>query len=309
MTESTTEAPREDKPVRSALSLYLDLIRWNRPAGWLLLLWPSLGALWLASGGFPGWHLLTVFVLGTILMRSAGCCINDVADREFDKHVERTAKRPVTSGALSVRQALTAGAVLALCAFGLVLTTNAVTIVWSFVALAVTLAYPYAKRFVAMPQAVLGVAFSFGIPMAFAAVHGGPLTIEGVWHAVPPLAWGLLLVNLFWVLAYDTEYAMVDRNDDLRIGMKTSAITLGRFDVLAVMGFYAVYLLGNLWLLHDQGLGWPQWFSIEIAGVQAFWHFGMIYKREREGCFRAFRMNHWLGATVFAGIAWGLHLR
>ena len=309
MTETTTEAPSEDKPARSALSLYLDLIRWNRPAGWLLLLWPSLGALWLASGGFPGWHLLSVFVLGTILMRSAGCCINDVADREFDKHVERTAKRPVTSGALSVRQALTAGAVLALCAFGLVLTTNVVTIVWSFVALAVTLAYPYAKRFVAMPQAVLGVAFSFGIPMAFAAVNGGPLSIEGVWNAVPPLAWGLLLVNLFWVLAYDTEYAMVDRNDDLRIGMKTSAITLGRYDVPAVMGFYAVYLLGNLWLLHDQGLGWPHWFSIEIAGVQALWHFGMIYKREREGCFRAFRMNHWLGATVFAGIAWGMHLR
>ena len=296
-------------PPRSALSLYLDLIRWNRPAGWLLLLWPSLGALWLASGGFPGWHLLTVFVLGTILMRSAGCCINDVADRDFDKHVERTANRPVTSGALSVRQALSAGALLALCAFGLVLTTNAVTIVWSVVALAVTLAYPYAKRFVSMPQAVLGVAFSFGIPMAFAAVNGGPLSVEGVWNAVPPLAWGLLLVNLFWVLAYDTEYAMVDRNDDLRIGMKTSAITLGRYDVLAVMLFYAVYLLGNLWLLHDQGLGWPQWFSIEIAGVQAFWHFGMIYKREREGCFKAFRMNHWLGATVFAGIAWGLHLR
>jgi 4-hydroxybenzoate polyprenyltransferase len=304
-----TEPLTADPAPRSTLSLYLDLIRWNRPAGWLLLLWPSLGALWLASGGFPGWHLLTVFVLGTILMRSAGCCINDVADREFDKHVERTAKRPVTSGALSVRQALTAGAALALCAFGLVLTTNAVTIVWSFVALAVTLAYPYAKRFVAMPQAVLGVAFSFGIPMAFAAVNGGLLSIEGVWHAVPPLAWGLLLVNLFWVLAYDTEYAMVDRNDDLRIGMKTSAITLGRYDVLAVMVFYAVYLLGNLWLLHDQGLGWPHWFSIEIAGVQALWHFGMIYKREREGCFRAFRMNHWLGATVFAGLAWGLHLR
>jgi 4-hydroxybenzoate polyprenyltransferase len=304
-----TEPLTADPAPRSTLSLYLDLIRWNRPAGWLLLLWPSLGALWLASGGFPGWHLLTVFVLGTILMRSAGCCINDVADREFDKHVERTANRPVTSGALSVRQALTAGAVLALCAFGLVLTTNAVTMVWSVAALVVTLAYPYAKRFVAMPQAVLGVAFSFGIPMAFAAVNGGPFSIEGVWHAVPPLAWGLLLVNLFWVLAYDTEYAMVDRNDDLRIGMKTSAITLGRYDVLAVMVFYAVYLLGNLWLLHDQGLGWPHWFSIEIAGVQALWHFGMIYKREREGCFRAFRMNHWLGATVFAGLAWGLHLR
>lgn len=177
---------------RRQAALYLDLIRWNRPAGWLLLLWPSLSALWLAAGGFPGWHLLTVFVLGTVLMRSAGCCINDVADREFDKHVKRTAKRPVTSGALSVRQALGAGALLALCAFALVLTTNAVTVAWSFVALAVTLAYPYAKRFIAIPQAVLGVAFSFGIPMAFAAVQGGPLTWSGLWQAVPPLAWGLL---------------------------------------------------------------------------------------------------------------------
>ena len=292
----------------SQLSLYLDLIRWNRPAGWLLLLWPSLSALWLAAKGFPGWHLLSVFVLGTILMRSAGCCINDVADREFDKHVERTAHRPVTSGALSVTQALTAGALLALCALALVLTTNAVTVAWSFVALAVTLIYPYAKRFVAMPQAVLGVAFSFGIPMAFAAVNGGPLTWQGWWAAVPPFAWALLLVNLCWVLAYDTEYAMVDREDDLRIGMKTSAITLGRHDVLGVMLFYALYLFGTLYLLHDQGLGWPQWFSMELAGIQALWHFGMIYRRERAGCFRAFRMNHWLGATVFAGIALGYAL-
>ena len=294
---------------RRQAALYLDLIRWNRPAGWLLLLWPSLSALWLAAGGFPGWHLLTVFVLGTVLMRSAGCCINDVADREFDKHVKRTANRPVTSGALSVRQALGAGALLALCAFALVLTTNAVTVAWSFVALAVTMAYPYAKRFIAMPQAVLGVAFSFGIPMAFAAVQGGPLTWSGLWQAVPPLAWGLLFFNAFWVLAYDTEYAIVDRDDDLRIGMKTSAITLGRYDVAGVMVFYAVYLLGNLWLLHDQGLGWPQWFSIEIAGVQALWHLGMIYRRDRDACFRAFRMNHWLGATVFAGIALGLALK
>jgi len=241
------------EPPRSALALYLDLIRFNRPAGWLLLLWPTLSALWLASGGFPGWHLLVVFVLGTFLMRSAGCCVNDVADRDFDKHVKRTANRPVTSGALSVKQALTAGAVLAFFAFALVLTTNAVTVVWSLVALAVTLIYPYAKRFVAMPQAVLGVAFSFGIPMAFAAVNGGPLTLQGVWQAVPPVAWGLLAVNLFWVLAYDTEYAMVDRDDDLRIGMKTSAITLGRFDVWAVLLFYAVYLLGSLVLLQSFG--------------------------------------------------------
>ena len=213
------------------LKLYLDLIRWNRPAGWLLLLWPSLAALWVAAEGFPGWHLVMVFTLGTILMRSAGCCINDVADRDFDKHVKRTANRPVTSGRLSTPEALMVGAVLALCAFGLVLTTNLATIAWSFAALAVTLAYPYAKRFVAMPQAVLGVAFSFGIPMAFAAVQG----------EVPPLAWGLLLGNLFWVLAYDTEYAMVDRDDDLKIGMKTSAITLGQWDVLAIMGFYPIF--------------------------------------------------------------------
>ena len=288
---------------------YLDLVRWDRPAGWLLLLWPSLSALWVAAQGWPGWHLLTVFVLGTILMRSAGCTINDVADRDFDRHVKRTAQRPVTSGVLSVRQALSFGAVLALLAFGLVLTLNPVTIVWSFAALAVTLIYPYAKRHVAMPQAVLGVAFSFGIPMAFAAVWGEGLAWMQAWQAVPPLAWALLLGNLFWVLAYDTEYAMVDRDDDVRIGMKTSAITLGRYDVAAIMAFYAAYLLGTLLLLGDKGLGWPLWFAIEISAVQACWHLGMIYKREREACFRAFRMNHWLGATVFAGIAWGLHLK
>ncbi|MEO5735827.1 MAG: UbiA family prenyltransferase, partial [Variovorax sp.] len=194
---------------------YLDLIRWDRPAGWLLLLWPTLGALWFAADGWPGWHLLTVFVLGTILMRSAGCCVNDVADRDFDRHVKRTAQRPVTSGAISVKQALAFGAVLALAAFALVLTTNRLTVLWSFGALAITLAYPFAKRFVSIPQAVLGIAFSFGIPMAFAAVRG----------SVPELAWWLLAGNLFWVLAYDTEYAMVDRDDDLKIGIKTSAIT------------------------------------------------------------------------------------
>ena len=181
-------APLEPPRPPTKLALYLDLIRFNRPAGWLLLLWPSLSALWIAAGGWPGWHLLAVFVAGTVLMRSAGCCVNDVADRDFDKHVKRTAQRPVTRGAVSVREALVVGAVLALCAFGLVLTTNAVTVAWSFVALAITLIYPYAKRFVSMPQAVLGVAFSFGIPMAFAAVRGGELTLSGVWHAVPPMA-------------------------------------------------------------------------------------------------------------------------
>jgi 4-hydroxybenzoate polyprenyltransferase len=282
--------------VKSKIPLYLDLIRWNRPAGWLLLLWPTLSALWLAAGGFPGWHLVAVFTLGTILMRSAGCCINDVADQEFDRHVKRTAQRPVTRGAVSPREALLLGAVLALAAFFLVLTTNTVTVGWSFAALAVTLAYPYAKRFVSMPQAVLGVAFSFGIPMAFAAVQA----------EIPALAWVLLLGNLFWVLAYDTEYAMVDRDDDLRIGMKTSAITLGRWDVPAVMAFYGLYLmvwsavvapvLGSIW--------W--WTGVAIAATQAAWHFQLIRHRARDGCFKAFRLNHWVGLAVFAGIVLAL---
>jgi 4-hydroxybenzoate polyprenyltransferase len=275
------------------LHLYLDLIRWSRPAGWLLLLWPTLSALWLAAGGFPGWHLLLVFTLGTVLMRSAGCCINDVADREFDRHVQRTAQRPVTSGRVSVREALLVGAVLALLAFGLVLTTNTATIHWSFAALAVAVVYPYAKRVVAMPQAVLGVAFSFGIPMAFAAVTG----------AVPPVAWLLLLGNLFWVLAYDTEYAMVDREDDLRIGIKTSAITLGRWDVAAIMGSYAAYLA--IWgaVLSTTALDTRWIFGLAIAGGQALWHFSLIRDRSRDGCFKAFRLNHWVGFAVFAGIA------
>jgi 4-hydroxybenzoate polyprenyltransferase len=298
----------------SRWALYLDLIRWNRPAGWLLLLWPTLSALWIASGGWPGWHLLIVFTLGTILMRSAGCCVNDVADVEFDKHVKRTANRPVTSGKVGKREALLLGAALALIAFALVLTTNASTVLYSFAALAIAIAYPYAKRFVSMPQAVLGVAFSFGIPMAFAAVQGGPPWSLWVAHngalnagasvsqAAPLLAWLLLLGNLFWVLAYDTEYAMVDRDDDLKIGMKTSAITLGRRDVPAVMLFYAVYML--IWLL-------PLIYIAQLAIIlivmtvalgQVAWHYTLIRAREREGCFRAFRANHWLGFTFFAGI-------
>jgi 4-hydroxybenzoate polyprenyltransferase len=286
-------------PVPSRLALYLDLIRWNRPAGWLLLLWPTLSALWIAADGWPGWHLVLVFMLGTILMRSAGCCVNDVADRDFDRHVKRTAQRPVTRGALSVAEALALGAVLALLAFGLVLTTNPPAVLLSFVALAVTLAYPYAKRLVSMPQAVLGVAFSFGIPMAFAAALGGQ---EWNLSSVPPQAAWLLLGNLFWVLAYDTEYAMVDRDDDIRLGMKTSAITLGRWDVAAVMGFYAAYLLSWAWLGHSLGLG--GWFlaGIAAAAAQALWHYTLIRERTREGCFKAFRLNHWLGSAVFAGV-------
>jgi 4-hydroxybenzoate polyprenyltransferase len=284
--------------VREKLSLYLDLIRWNRPAGWLLLLWPSLSALWVASGGWPGWHLLAVFVLGTILMRSAGCCVNDVADREFDRHVKRTAQRPVTSGRISVKEALAVGAVLAFMAFLLVLTTTPVAVAWSVPAMVVALAYPYAKRVVSMPQAVLGVAFSFGIPMAYAAVQS---------H-VPWQAWALLVANLFWVLAYDTEYAMVDRDDDLKIGMKTSAITLARWDVLAVTAFYIVHL--GLWgtLLWPVAGGWLFGFALVLALVQVAWHYTMIRGRTREGCFRAFRLNHWLGFTLFAGLVLQLAL-
>jgi 4-hydroxybenzoate polyprenyltransferase len=283
----------------SRLALYLQLIRWDRPAGWLLLLWPTLSALWVAARGFPGWHLLAVFVLGTILMRSAGCCVNDVADRDFDRHVKRTAQRPVTRGAVSVREALLLGAALALVAFGLVLTTNLTAVVWSFAALGITLAYPFAKRVVSMPQAVLGVAFSFGIPMAFAAVQ----------QQVPLLAWGLLFGNLFWVLAYDTEYAMVDRDDDLKIGMKTSAITLGRFDVAAILASYAIYL--SIWLGVLVDITWSAPFFVAVAGAagQVIWHWRMIRHRAREGCFRAFRLNHWLGCTVFLGIAASFALR
>ena len=278
--------------MREKISLYLDLIRWNRPAGWLLLLWPTLSALWVASGGFPGWHVLVVFTLGTILMRSAGCCLNDVADREFDKHVKRTADRPVTSGRISVKEALAVGAVLAWLAFCLVLTLRRETLAWSCLALAVAFLYPYAKRVVAMPQAVLGVAFSFGIPMAFAAVTG----------EVPGLAWVLLLGNLFWVLAYDTEYAMVDRDDDLKIGMKTSAITLGQWDVAAVMFFYAAFV--GIWGVVLDAADKPFLLAgLAAASLQAAWHFLLIKDRTRDGCFKAFRLNHWVGFAAFVGVA------
>lgn len=285
-------------------ALYLSLIRWDRPAGWLLLLWPTLSALWMASHGFPGWHLLTVFTLGTFLMRSAGCCINDVADRDFDRHVKRTAARPVTTGALSVKEALVFGAVLALLAFALVLTTNVATVIWSLAALAVTLIYPYAKRLVSMPQAVLGVAFSMGIPMAFTAVQGAASSAIFALHAsVLPLVWGLMLANLFWVLAYDTEYAMVDRDDDLALGMKTSAITLGRLDVPVVILCYLLCI--SIWAAtlapHVSNVFF--YGAIALALSQVGWHYTLIRTRTRAGCFKAFRLNHWLGLTLFAGVA------
>ncbi len=285
--------------LRERLALYLDLIRWDRPAGWLVLYWPTLGALWLAAGGWPGWHLFLVFTLGTILMRSAGCCINDVADRDFDRHVKRTAQRPITSGRIGVGEALGVGGVLALLAFVLALTTNLAVVAWSVPALLVTILYPFTKRFFAMPQAVLGIAFGFGIPMAYAAVRGS-VPLEALW---------LFIGKIALVLAYDTEYAMVDRDDDLKIGMKTSAITLGRYDVAAIMGFYATYLL--IWLLvaarHAPSV--ILYLAFAAAAAQALWHYTLIRGRTREGCFVAFKQNHWLSATVFAGIALSLALR
>ncbi len=285
MSHSKTTAGRR-------LVLYLDLIRWNRPAGWLLLLWPTLGALWIAADGFPGWSLLAVFTLGTFLMRSAGCCVNDVADQDFDRHVKRTAERPVTRGAIAVKEALAVGAVLALMAFALVLMTNVLTIQLSFLALGVTLIYPFAKRWVSMPQAVLGLAFGMGIPMAFAAARG----------SLPTVAWVLALGNLFWVLAYDTEYAMVDRDDDVRIGIQTSAITLGSWDVPVVMLCYGLFI--SIWTM---ALAEKARSALFIAALmliicQVIWHFQLIRKRTREGCFKAFRLNHWLGFTLFLGI-------
>ncbi len=278
--------------LRPRLGLYLDLIRWDRPAGSYLLLWPTLSALWIAADGFPGWHLIVVFTLGTFLMRSAGCAVNDVADRDFDRHVARTARRPVTSGAIGGREAIALGAGLALIAFALVLTTNAATIAWSVAALAVSIAYPFTKRFFAMPQAVLGVAFSFGIPMAFAAAQG----------RVPALAWWLLVGNLFWVIAYDTQYAMVDRDDDLKIGIRTSAITFGRFDVVGVMASYALFLA--IWAVLGVQIGLRSLYfaSLVAAASIALWHYTLIRDRSRDGCFRAFSLNHWLGFTIFVGV-------
>ena len=288
-----------DTPRRSRLSLYLDLIRFDRPAGWLVLVWPTLVALWAAAGGFPGWHLLVVFVLGTVLMRSAGCCINDIADRDFDRHVKRTQARPITSGQVSVKEAALLGVLLALVALALVLTTRWEAVAWAVPAVLFTILYPFTKRFFAMPQAFLGIAFNFGIVIAFAAVQG----------RVPATAWVLWLANLFLVLAYDTEYAMVDRDDDLKIGMKTSAITLGRFDVAGIMVFFALCLALTAWALWPLVPGWPLALGLGAAAAQVAWHYTLIRDRTRAGCFTAFSKSHWIGVALFAGVALGYALR
>ncbi|HEU4845088.1 MAG TPA: 4-hydroxybenzoate octaprenyltransferase [Burkholderiaceae bacterium] len=281
------------------LELYARLLRLDKPIGTLLLLWPTLSALWLASGGKPDWKLVLIFSLGTLLMRSAGCAVNDYADQDFDKHVKRTAQRPITSGKVSGKEALAIAAALALLSFGLILPLNALTKQLSVAAVIIAASYPYFKRFFALPQAYLGIAFGFGIPMAFAAVQ----------DTVPPLAWVMLVANVFWALAYDTEYAMVDRDDDLKIGIKTSAITFGRHDVAAVMFCYGA----NLALLLACGwlLGLRAWFVtglLAAAGIAAY-HYTLIRGRERDACFHAFRHNNWLGAAVFAGVALDYALR
>jgi 4-hydroxybenzoate polyprenyltransferase len=274
------------------LALYFKLIRLDKPIGILLLLWPTLAALWFASNGRPDWVLVVIFTLGTVLMRSAGCAINDFADRDLDRHVKRTAERPLTSGKIASWEAVMVAAVLALLAFALILPLNTLTRQLSVAAVLIAASYPYFKRFFAIPQAYLGIAFGFGIPMAFAAVQ----------NTVPAAGWLLLIGNVFWAIAYDTEYAMVDRDDDVKIGIKTSAITFGRFDVLAVMLCYAVSFAIMLVVGWQHGL--RAWFvaGLAVAAACALYHYTLIRGRDRMRCFTAFRHNNWLGAAIFAGI-------
>lgn len=275
------------------LGWYIKLVRLHKPIGILLLLWPTLAALWIASNGQPDWQLVVIFSLGTALMRSAGCAINDYADRDFDRHVKRTADRPLTSGKISGKEAVGVAVVLALISFCLILPLNSLTKMLSVGAVVVAGSYPYFKRFFAIPQAYLGIAFGFGIPMAFAAVQ----------NTVPLAAWILLLANVFWAVAYDTEYAMVDRDDDLKIGIKTSAITFGNYDVFAVMLCYA-FSFALISLVGWQ-LGLSTWFFVGmgVAIIFALYHYTLIRERERMACFAAFINNNWLGAAIFAGIA------
>ena len=274
------------------LALYFRLIRLDKPIGTVLLLWPTLCALWLAQQGVPDWRLLLIFTLGTFLMRSAGCAINDYADQDIDKFVKRTVDRPITSGRISGKEALAVAGVLTVLAFCLILPLNALTKQLSVAAVIIAGTYPYFKRFFAIPQAYLGIAFGFGIPMGFAAIT----------DSVPVVAWLLLLGNVFWAVAYDTEYAMVDRDDDVKIGIKTSAITFGRYDVAIIMLCYAAFLL--LWLVCGWHLGLRYWYvaGLVVAAACAVYHYTLIRARERMPCFAAFRHNNWLGAAVFAGV-------
>ena len=284
--------------MRNRFIAYAYLIRLDKPIGTLLLLWPTLWALWLASSGFPEGHLLIIFTLGTFLMRSAGCAINDYADQDFDRHVLRTKNRPITSGKISGKEALAVAGSLALVAFLLIQPLNDLTKELSFLALALAIIYPFTKRFFAIPQAVLGIAFGFGIPMGYAAVLG----------FIPLEAWILFIGNIFWAIAYDTAYAMVDRDDDVRLGLRTSAITFGRFDVLAIAVSYGILFLSQAWVALLANLSNYFWVGWYLALACAVYHLKLVATRERDNCFKAFRHNNWLGGFLFLGIVLGLVL-
>lgn len=277
---------------RQKINAYYRLTRLDKPIGILLLLWPTLWALLIAGQGHPEWKVVCIFLAGTVLMRSAGCVMNDIADRRFDGHVERTRQRPLVSGEVGVKEAVLLAGVLSLIAFGLVLLLHPLAIALSFVALFLAVSYPLTKRFLAIPQAYLGIAFGFGIPMAFAALTG----------SVPVLAWLLLLANIFWAVAYDTEYAMVDRSDDLKIGIRSSAIFFGQRDVAAIMTCYGVMLVLLGFVGAMQALAWPFYAGLCTSAVLAVYHYGLIRDRQRHDCFKAFLHNNWLGAAIFAGL-------
>jgi 4-hydroxybenzoate polyprenyltransferase len=274
------------------LNLYFQLTRLNRPIGILLLLWPTLWAVWIAGKGHPAWNIVVIFTLGTMLMRSAGCVINDYADRDIDKHVKRTQERPITSGKIEPSEALWLAAALAFLSLLLILPLNTLTIELSIPAILLAASYPFTKRFLAIPQAYLGIAFGFGIPMAFAAEQ----------NTVPVMAWLMLLANVFWCIAYDTEYAMVDRDDDIHLGIHSSALFFGKYDVFAVMACYSAALLILLLVGKIYHLGFSYYLGLLVASCIAVYHYILIRNRERENCFKAFLNNNWLGAAVFAGI-------
>jgi 4-hydroxybenzoate polyprenyltransferase len=282
--------------VLERLTLYAKLVRIDKPIGVLLLLWPTLWGLFVAAEGWPDPVVLCIFVIGTFLMRSAGCAINDYFDRDVDRHVARTENRVLTAGLIKPREALYVAAGLGLLSFALVLCLNGLTILLAAVAAILAITYPLFKRFFAIPQAYLGIAFGFGIPMAFAAIQG----------SIPMVAWVMLLANVCWAIAYDTEYAMVDRNDDIRLGLKTSAITFRRYDVLLVAVCYllTIALLGVVGRI--QHYDWPYYLGLLVACGIAALHVYWIRGRDRQQCFKAFLHNTWLGAAVFGGI--GLQL-
>ena len=281
------------------LSLYMQLTRMNKPIGTLLLLWPTLWGLWIAGSGRPDLSIVLIFTLGTFMMRSAGCAINDYADRDIDRHVKRTCERPITSGKISPREALLLAATLAIASFLLILPLNSLTLLLSIPAVFLAGSYPYTKRFFAIPQAYLGIAFGFGIPMAFAALLDN----------VPPVAWVMLAANIFWSIAYDTEYAMVDRNDDIHLGIHSSALFFGKYDVVAVMACYTFTLLLLALVGLMAGLGLVYFAGLVVAGGIALHHYRLIKDRDRAKCFAAFLHNNWFGAAVFAGLVGNYALR